>query len=177
MKVLFNYKELTLSIKRLCFDLIENHLSFDDTVIVGLQPRGKFFAKKIHEILSKEFLIKNLNIGYLDITFYRDDFRKKKHTVSANQTEITFLVENKKVIFIDDVLYTGRSIRAAMDAINSFGRPKKIELLVLVNRRFSRELPIEPNYVGMTVDAIDSEKVKVNFDLNNEKKSNVILMK
>jgi pyrimidine operon attenuation protein/uracil phosphoribosyltransferase len=78
MKVLFNYKELTLSIKRLCFELIENHLSFDDTVIVGLQPRGKFFAKKIHEILSKEFLIKNLNIGYLDITFYRDDFRKKK---------------------------------------------------------------------------------------------------
>jgi len=97
----------------------------------------------------------------LDITFFRDDFRRREEPLAANQTNINFLVEGKKVVFIDDVLYTGRSIRAGMDAINSFGRPQQIELLVLIDRRFSRELPIEPNYVGKTVDAIDTEKVLV----------------
>ena len=108
--------------------------------------------------------INEISLGSLDITFFRDDFRRREEPISPNQTDINFLVEGKKVVFIDDVLYTGRSIRAGMDAINSFGRPKQIELLVLIDRRFSRELPIEPNYVGKTVDAIDSERVVVEWD-------------
>ena len=86
-------------------------------------------------------------------------------------------MEGKKVVFIDDVLYTGRSIRAGMDAINSFGRPKQIELLVLIDRRFSRELPVEPNYVGMTVDAIDTEKVVVEWDADLTHKARVSLIR
>ena len=87
------------------------------------------------------------------------------------------MVEGKNVVFIDDVLYTGRSIRAGMDAINSFGRPKQIELLVLIDRRFSRELPIEPKYVGKTVDAIDTEKVVVEWDQDNAHRGQVSLIR
>jgi pyrimidine operon attenuation protein/uracil phosphoribosyltransferase len=97
----------------------------------------------------------------LDITFFRDDFRRTNKSLEANKTKIDFLVENKKVIFIDDVLYTGRSIRAALTAIQSFGRPSGIELLALIDRRFSRDLPIQPDYRGRQVDAINGEKVKV----------------
>jgi pyrimidine operon attenuation protein / uracil phosphoribosyltransferase len=163
-KILFNHKELDLSVNRLCWQLIENHCDFSDTVLVGMQPRGYKFAQKIHSKLLELTSIKEISLGSLDITFFRDDFRRREEPIAPNQTNINFLVEGKKVIFIDDVLYTGRSIRAGMDAINSFGRPKQIELLVLIDRRFSRELPIEPNYVGKTVDAIDSEKVVVQWD-------------
>ncbi len=163
-KIVFNHEELDLSVNRLCWQLIENYIDFSDTVLIGLQPRGYIFAEKIHNKLKELTSISKIPLGSLDITFFRDDFRRRDAPISANQTEINFLVEGKKVIFIDDVLYTGRSIRAGMDAINSFGRPCQIELLVLIDRRFSRELPIEPNYVGMTVDAIDSEKVVVDWD-------------
>ena len=163
-KILFNHKELDLSVNRLCWQLIENHCDFSDTVLVGMQPRGYKFAQKIHSTLLELASIKEISLGSLDITFFRDDFRRREEPIAPNQTDINFLVEGKNVIFIDDVLYTGRSIRAGMDAINSFGRPKQIELLVLIDRRFSRELPIEPNYVGKTVDAIDSEKVVVEWD-------------
>ena len=163
-KILFNHEELDLSVNRLCWQLIENHCDFSDTVLVGMQPRGYKFAQKIHSKLLELTSIKEISLGSLDITFFRDDFRRREEPIAPNQTNINFLVEGKKVIFIDDVLYTGRSIRAGMDAINSFGRPKQIELLVLIDRRFSRELPIEPNYVGKTVDAIDSEKVIVQWD-------------
>ena len=163
-KILFNHKELDLSVNRLCWQLIENHCDFSDTVLVGMQPRGYKFAQKIHSTLIELASIREISFGSLDITFFRDDFRRREEPIAPNQTDIDFLVEGKNVIFIDDVLYTGRSIRAGMDAINSFGRPKQIELLVLIDRRFSRELPIEPNYVGKTVDAIDSEKVVVEWD-------------
>jgi pyrimidine operon attenuation protein/uracil phosphoribosyltransferase len=102
-----------------------------------------------------------IKFGLLDITFFRDDFRRGEKTLEANKTEIDFIVEDKKVIFIDDVLYTGRSIRSALTAIQSFGRPSEIELLVLIDRRFSRHLPIQPDYRGRQVDAINNEKVKV----------------
>jgi pyrimidine operon attenuation protein/uracil phosphoribosyltransferase len=162
-KIIFNHKELDLSVNRLCWQLIENHCDFSDTVLIGMQPRGFKLAQKIHSKLLELTTIKDISLGSLDITFFRDDFRRREEPISPNQTDINFLVEGKKVIFIDDVLYTGRSIRAGMDAINSFGRPKQIELLVLIDRRFSRELPIEPNYVGKTVDAIDTEKVVVEW--------------
>ena len=109
----------------------------------------------------------SINLGSLDITFYRDDFRRGEKILEANRTKIDFLIENKKVVFVDDVLYTGRSIRAALTAIQSFGRPEEIELLTLIDRRFSRHLPIQPNYRGRQVDAINNEKVKVMWKEND----------
>jgi pyrimidine operon attenuation protein / uracil phosphoribosyltransferase len=97
--------------------------------------------------------------GRLDITFYRDDIRKELHVPS--QTQIDFSIEGKRVVLIDDVLYTGRTIRAALDALMAFGRPAKVELLVLIDRRYSRELPVQPDYAGRTIDSIVSQKVKV----------------
>jgi pyrimidine operon attenuation protein/uracil phosphoribosyltransferase len=145
----------------LACQLIEKHLDFSDTILVGIQPRGTFLAKRIKDLLEKEYQVSNIALGYLDITFFRDDFRRANKSLEANKTQIDFLVENKKVIFIDDVLYTGRSIRAALTAIQSFGRPSAIELLTLIDRRFSRDLPIQPDYRGRQVDAINGEKVKV----------------
>ena len=176
-KILFNHKELDLSLNRLCWQLIENHCGFENTVLIGMQPRGYFLAQRIQERLLELTSVKEISLGSLDITFFRDDFRRRDEPVVANQTDINFLVEGKNVIFIDDVLYTGRSIRAGMDAINSFGRPQQIELLVLIDRRFSRELPIEPNHVGKTVDAIDTEKVLVEWSDTNNKNDLVRLIR
>ena len=176
-KILFNHKELDLSLNRLCWQLIENHCGFENTVLIGMQPRGYFLAQRIQERLLELTSVKEISLGSLDITFFRDDFRRRDEPMVANQTDINFLVEGKNVIFIDDVLYTGRSIRAGMDAINSFGRPQQIELLVLIDRRFSRELPIEPNYVGKTVDAIDTEKVLVEWSDTNNKNDLVRLIR
>ena len=99
----------------------------------------------------------------MDVTFFRDDFRHHQEPLVPKATQIDFLVEGKKVILIDDVLYTGRTIRAGLDSILAFGRPEKVELLVLIDRRYSRHLPIEPNYTGKTVDTISYEKVKVDW--------------
>ncbi|RYD87666.1 MAG: bifunctional pyr operon transcriptional regulator/uracil phosphoribosyltransferase PyrR, partial [Sphingobacteriales bacterium] len=112
----------------------------------------------------------------LDITFFRDDFRRQhEKPLEANKTDISFIVENKKVVFVDDVLYTGRSIRAALTAIQSFGRPGSVELMVLIDRRFSRDLPIQPDYRGRQVDAINNEKVKVSW-LENDGEDTVYLI-
>ena len=165
-KVLLNSKEVNIILHRLACQLIENHNTFEDTVLIGLQPRGIFLANRLAQILKEEYKIKNLQLGYLDITFFRDDFRRGNKPLEANTTEINFIVEEKKVVFIDDVLYTGRSIRAALTAIQSFGRPKEIELLTLIDRRFSRHLPIQPNYRGRQVDAINKEKVIVKWNEN-----------
>ena len=160
-KVLLTAKEVTIILHRLACQLIEKHLDFSDTILVGIQPRGVFLAERLKEILEKEYQTPSITLGYLDITFFRDDFRRTEKPLEANKTNIDFIVENKKVIFIDDVLFTGRSIRSALTAIQSFGRPSEIELLVLIDRRFSRDLPIQPDYRGRQVDAINGEKVKV----------------
>ena len=160
-KVLLNAKEVRIALHRLACQLIENHDTFQDTVLIGIQPRGIYLAERLKELLETEYRVKDVSLGYLDITFYRDDFRRGDKTLEANTTEINFIVEDKKVVFIDDVLYTGRSIRAALTAIQSFGRPLEIELLTLIDRRFSRHLPIQPDYRGRQVDAINEEKVKV----------------
>jgi pyrimidine operon attenuation protein / uracil phosphoribosyltransferase len=148
------------TLTRLCFQLIENHDSFDQSVIIGLQPRGILLAKEIHLELEK-LTGSSIRYGELDTTFFRDDFRQK--SVIPQPTLIDFVVENQHVILIDDVLFTGRSVRAALDAIQHFGRPASIELLVLLNRRLSRHVPIQPDYVGITIDAVFSEKVKLNW--------------
>ena len=165
-KVLLTSKEVHIILHRLACQLIENHLDFSNTVLIGLQPRGKYLAERIKQILESDYQIQDIKLGFLDITFFRDDFRRGEKPLEANKTQIDFLVEDKKVVFIDDVLYTGRSIRSALTAIQSFGRPSEIELLVLIDRRFSRNLPIQPDYRGRQVDAINNEKVKVSWKEN-----------
>lgn len=160
-KILLTSQEVNIILHRLACQLIENHLDFSTTVLIGIQPRGTFLAERLKKLLQEEYAITNIALGYLDITFFRDDFRRNDKPLGANKTQIDFLVEDKKVVFIDDVLFTGRSIRAALTAIQSFGRPSEIELLVLIDRRFSRHLPIQPDYRGRQVDAINNEKVKV----------------
>jgi pyrimidine operon attenuation protein/uracil phosphoribosyltransferase len=162
-KVLLTSKEVNIILNRLACQLIENHLDFSSTVLIGIQPRGIFLAERLKTLLEKEYHIKDIQLGFLDITFFRDDFRSREKQLEANKTQIDFLVEDKKVVFIDDVLYTGRSINAALTAIQSFGRPTEIELLVLIDRRFSRHLPIQPDYRGRQVDAFNEEKVKVSW--------------
>ena len=174
-KVLLNATAINIILNRLACQLIENHDDFSNTVLIGIQPRGSFLAKRLAELLKTDYKIKDLKLGLLDITFYRDDFRRGDKTLAANSTEIDFEIENKKVVFIDDVLYTGRSIRSALTAIQSFGRPDDIELLTLIDRRFSRHLPIQPDYRGRQVDAINEEKVKVNW-IENEGEDCVYLV-
>jgi pyrimidine operon attenuation protein/uracil phosphoribosyltransferase len=162
-KVLLNAKEVNIILHRLACQLIEKHNDFSNTVLIGLQPRGIYLADRIAKILKEDYNITNVKLGYLDITFYRDDFRRNEKPLEANKTKIDFLVDDKDIVFIDDVLHTGRSIRAALTAVQSFGRPNEIELLALIDRRFSRHLPIQPNYRGRQVDVINAEKVKVNW--------------
>ncbi len=168
-RILLSAKEIDIILHRLACQLQENHLDFRETVLIGIQPRGVFLAERLAAMLRQEYKVKDVPLGSLDITFYRDDFRRGEKPLQANTTTIDFLVEDKKVVFIDDVLYTGRSIRAALTAIQSFGRPREIELLTLIDRRFSRHLPIQPNYRGRQVDAINNERVLVLWKENDGK--------
>ena len=167
-KKLLNNNAIAIILQRLACQLIENHNKFKDTVLIGIQPRGVFLANRLAQILTKDYNIKDVKLGQLDITFYRDDFRRRDEPLEANKTDIDFTIENKKVVFIDDVLFSGRSIRAALTAIQSFGRPSEIELLVLIDRRFSRHLPIQPDYKGYQVDVINQEKVLVEWQEQNK---------
>jgi len=162
-KILLNSKEIHIILHRLACQLIENHHNFENTVIIGIQPRGTFLAERLVTILKEDYHIPDIKFGLMDITFYRDDFRRREAPLGANKTNIDFIVEDKNVVFIDDVLFSGRSIRAALTAIQSFGRPADIELLVLIDRRFSRHLPIQPDYRGRQVDVINKERVTVNW--------------
>ena len=168
-KILLNSKDIEIILHRLACELIENHNDFSNTVLIGLQPRGSYLANRLASLLKTEYNIKNLELGLLDITFYRDDFRRKDTPLAAETSEMNFLVEDKKVVIIDDVLFSGRSIRAALTAIQSYGRPENIELLVLIDRRFSRHLPIQPNYRGRQVDAINEERVLVTWKESHKK--------
>lgn len=171
-KIILNNEQIDISLNRLSCQLSENHGDFSETILVGLQPRGVSLCKKIADILEKKYNISNLNFSFLDITFFRDDFRTNNSIPSAHKTDFKLLVKNKNVVFIDDVLYTGRTIRAALTAIETFGRPKSIELLILVDRRYSRELPIQPDYKGVKVDLYDNQRVKVEW--NNPRFGNYI---
>jgi pyrimidine operon attenuation protein/uracil phosphoribosyltransferase len=161
-RLLLNSKHFEITISRLCYQLIENHNDFSESAIIGLQPRGIYVAARIHSRLSEILNTDKLLLGNLDVTFHRDDYRRRD-LVIPSETKLEFIIEDKKVILIDDVLYTGRTIRAGMDALLDFGRAKKIELLTLVDRRYSRQLPIEPDYIGIQVDTITTEKVKVQW--------------
>jgi pyrimidine operon attenuation protein / uracil phosphoribosyltransferase len=160
-KILLEKTKFDVTIKRLCHQLIEVHNDFSETVIIGLQPRGIFLARRIQAELQSILKTKEIKCGELDITFYRDDFRKKE--LIPNRTNIDFIIEDRNVVLVDDVLFTGRTIRAGLDAMLAFGRPKDVELLVLVDRRFSRHVPIQAKYVGITIDSISTQNVKVEW--------------
>lgn len=159
MKSILSADQLAITIKRLAHQVLENHIDLENTVLIGLQPRGVYLSDQVVDEIKKEIPAEKIRYGKLDITFYRDDIRKELHI--ANRTDIPFSIEGKNVVLIDDVLYTGRTIRAALDALLDFGRPEKVELCVLIDRRFSRQLPIQPDYIGKSIDAIVSQKVKV----------------
>lgn len=160
---LLDGQKFQITIQRLCRQLIENHDDFSNTVLIGIQPRGIYLAKRVAEELRKILPDKTILHGDMDITFYRDDFRRGEKQLVPNQTRIDFIIEGKKVIMMDDVLWTGRTIRAALDGMLYFGRPAKVELLVLVDRRYSRHLPVSADYVGIEVDSIASQKVVVSW--------------
>jgi len=176
-KTLLNSKEIHIILHRLACQLIEKHNNFKNTVLIGIQPRGIYLAKRLVAILQNDYAISTIKLGHLDITFYRDDFRRRDEPLEANKTHIDFIVEDKNVVFIDDVLFSGRSIRAALTAIQSFGRPSDIELLVLIDRRFSRHLPIQPDYIGRQVDVINEEKVTVHWIEKDSKDAVYIINK
>ena len=154
MKTILDQQQMSLTVKRLANQVLENHVQMENTVIIGIQPRGIFLSDRIVAAIRAETVNAAFFYGKLDITFYRDDIRKELHV--PNQTDISFSIEGKNVVLIDDVLYTGRTIRAALDALMDFGRPEKVELLALIDRRYSRELPIQPDYTGRVIDSIVS---------------------
>ena len=159
MKTILTEQQLALTIQRLGQQVLENHIDLENTVLIGIQPRGIYVSNRIVEQIKKQVAPEKILYGKLDITFYRDDVRQGLHRL--NQTDIPFPIEGKNVILIDDVLYTGRTIRAALDALLDFGRPSKVELCTLIDRRFSRQLPIQADYIGKSIDSIITQKVKV----------------
>ncbi len=166
-KLILNSDLLTITLDRLCQELIENHGDFADTILLGLQPRGIFLAEWIQEKLTTAAK-RQVPLGYLDATFHRDDFRRREIPAKASETRVPFLIEGKKVVLIDDVLYTGRTVRAALDAMIAFGRPEKVELLVLIDRKHTRELPIAADYVGKYVNTLESQRVLVELDARHK---------
>lgn len=173
MKTVLNEQQLAITIKRLSHQILENHMHLQNTVIIGIQPRGVFVSDQVVDELKKLVPPGAIKYGILDITFYRDDVRKSIHV--PDKTKIPFTIENKNVVLIDDVLHTGRTIRAALDALLDFGRPSKVELCTLIDRRFSRQLPIQPDYVGKSIDSIISQRVKV-FWKSRDNRQEVVLL-
>lgn len=168
-----NEQQLAITIKRLSHQILENHSGLNNTVLIGIQPRGIYVSDQVVQEVGRLIAPAQVPYGKLDITFYRDDIRKEIHV--PNHTDIPFSIENKNVVLIDDVLYTGRTIRAALDALMAFGRPEKVELCILIDRRFSRELPIQPDYTGKSIDSIISQKVKVLWKQKDGKDEVVLL--
>ncbi len=161
-KILLANEAFNLTLKRLCQQVIENYHPFENIALIGIQSRGAFLAKRM-QLIIEQMTQQKVTLGLLDVTFYRDDFRKTSGTIVPQATQIDFLLEDMKVLLIDDVLFTGRTVRAAMDALLDFGRPQKIDLLTLVDRRYLRDLPIQPNYVGITVDTTLNQNVHVSW--------------
>jgi pyrimidine operon attenuation protein/uracil phosphoribosyltransferase len=163
-RIILNEKRFKLTIDRLCHELIENYDNFENTCLIGVQTRGVLLANRIHSRLQSILNLPEIEYGKLDITFYRDDFRKREKPLKPNAMDMEFIVEDKKVILVDDVLYTGRSVQAALTALSHFGRPESVEFLCLVDRRFNRHLPIQADYIGMTVDSLDEAYVRVEWE-------------
>jgi len=163
-KLFLSHDEIEITIKRLAHQLVENHEDFEGSAILGLQPRGIVLAKKIRDAVKEILNLDKINYGDLDSTFYRDDFRRNEKPILPNEVNIDFDIQEKRIILVDDVLYTGRSVNAALSALNAYGRPENVELMVLIDRKYNRELPIAPDYFGKAVDTRgDNEKVIVEW--------------
>ena len=163
-KSILNNKRFQLTILRLCHQLLEQYPQMKNTCIIGIQEKGVLLAERIYQVMTQDLKIRNLKKGKLDITFYRDDFRRREDPLKASRTEVDFLVEGMNVILIDDVLYTGRTMHAAITALLDFGRPATVESLCLVDRRFNRQYPIYADYFGIRVDALDQAYVRVYWE-------------
>lgn len=168
-RVLLNNTQVSQTLDRLAYQVFERHGDCSDTVIIALQPRGIYLGRRIVEKVKTFSGNSGIHYGELDITFYRDDFRRRDEVLIPSSTNIDFSIENKRVVLVDDVLFTGRTVRSGLDALLDFGRPKSVELLVLIDRRFTRELPVQPDFTGRTVDVILHETVKVKWSENNDK--------
>jgi len=174
-KLILDSDLLEITVSRLCQELIENHRDFADTVIIGLQPRGIYLAEHIHRTLSRT-LKTSVPLGYLDVTFHRDDFRRRESPAIPSENRIDFIIEGKNVVLVDDVLFTGRTVRAALDAMIAFGRPARVELLVLIDRKYNRELPVSANYVGRTVNTMASQRVLVELEAQGHRHNKIWLI-
>ena len=166
---ILNPIQFHLTVTRLCYELIENHDDFSQSAIIGMQPRGIYLVKRLEKELHSILGDIKIPVGALDITFYRDDFRRRDTPIAANKTEIDFIIEEKNVILVDDVFFTGRSLRAGLDAMLAFGRPKQVEMLTLIERKYSRHFPLQPDYIGKSVDSLSSQRVDVEWEEINGK--------
>jgi pyrimidine operon attenuation protein/uracil phosphoribosyltransferase len=165
-KVIMPAPDIDRSLDRISLEILERNHGVDNLVVIGIHTGGVFLAERIRQKINSQEK-GSINIGYLDITLYRDDWSLISQNPIVRKTDIGFQLENQKVVLVDDVIFTGRTIRAAMDAIMDYGRPDSIQLAVLVDRG-GRELPIQPDYVGMTVMAAANEKVDVLLRENGE---------
>jgi pyrimidine operon attenuation protein/uracil phosphoribosyltransferase len=147
-RIIWNEEDISRAMEKIAGDIVRRHRDMDEVLIVGIRTGGAFLAARLKETLAA-FRQPGPPVGILDITLYRDDWTKIGPTPLVRKTELPFSVDDKTVVLVDDVLYTGRTVRAAMDALMDYGRPKRIELAVLVDRgEQTRELPIMANYVG-----------------------------
>lgn len=162
-RIILSQERFALTIERLCHQLIEHFDHFDDACIIGIQPRGVLLSDRIYSRLLQLLDGPSLLYGKMDITFYRDDYRLRSKPLLPSTTSMDFQVDNKNVLLIDDVLYSGRTVQAALAALNDYGRPKSVELAVLIDRRFNRHLPIQPDFTGMAIDALDQAYVQVEW--------------
>nr|MEE4266545.1 bifunctional pyr operon transcriptional regulator/uracil phosphoribosyltransferase PyrR [Candidatus Krumholzibacteria bacterium] len=156
---IMNSREMSRAIKRMAHEIVEAHKGVDNLVLLGVQRRGVPLARMLAESI-KQVEGREVPQGALDITFYRDDLSKLGPTPQVSSTEMPFDVTEKTVILVDDVLYTGRTVRAALDVIMDWGRPQAIRLAVLIDRGH-RELPIRPDFVGKNVPTSQKEIIKV----------------
>ena len=172
--VILDKKTISSSIIRLAYEIYERNKNLDNLVLIGIQTRGMPLSKRIQMELFK---ISNIEvpIGSLDITFYRDDFRERLLVPQVHGTDISISLDDKVVVLVDDVLFTGRTIRAAIDSLNAFGRAKAIELAVLVDRGH-REMPIKADYVGKNIPTNDGEHIAVRLE-ETDKKDAVLIIK
>tara|TARA_B100000029_G_scaffold208009_1_gene205808 strand:- start:1474 stop:2010 length:537 start_codon:yes stop_codon:yes gene_type:complete len=170
---LLNAEEFSNAIKRLSHEIIEGNQNIDSLALIGIRSRGDIIADRVRKNIT-EISGEQLDIGYIDVTFHRDDFKTNLGTPKVGPSEIMFSVDKKNIILIDDVLYTGRTIRAAMDEIFTFGRPESIKLLAFVDRGH-RELPIKADYVGKNYPTADNEQVYVH--LNEVDGSDAVVIK
>jgi pyrimidine operon attenuation protein/uracil phosphoribosyltransferase len=172
-KILLDSKEVKRALIRVAHEIIERNKGIDNICLVGIQQGGVLLAGRIASIVES-IEDKSVDVGILDISFYRDDINQALKQPVVKQTDIPCSLNDKTVVLVDDVLFTGRSIRAAMDALIDFGRPAQIQLAVLIDRGH-RQLPIRPDYVGKNIPTSFNERIEVEFEEEN-KRDRVILI-